>query len=189
MRIWHYQTLCRINCTTLDSELPDMEGYLFREIIKNNALVQDTLIVLLSSYGMRGEAAHTRMFDFSAYLSKPVKSPQLQNCLTMGTGGRQLKSTGPPGQFITRHLVKEEVRRRTRILVAEATMVNQKQLIRDRERLTDKHLPIIALTAHSLAGDKEHFPASGLDDYMAKPLKIDALVSAVDRWLGKQQVV
>lgn len=38
----------------IDSELPDMDGYLLGEIIKNTSLVHDTLLVLLSSLGMRG---------------------------------------------------------------------------------------------------------------------------------------
>ncbi len=220
----------------IDSELPDMEGHLLGEIIKNNALVHDTLLVLLSSRGMRGEATHTRMIGFAAYLTKPVKSSQLQNCLAMVIGSRQLKDMGTPGQFITRHLINEEVRRRTRILVAEDNIVNQKlalrileklgfkadvvangseavqavetipydlvfmdvqmpvmdgvaatQAIRDREKITGKRLPIIALTAHALTGDKERFLAAGLDDYVAKPLKLDDLVSAIDRQLGKNR--
>jgi DNA-binding response OmpR family regulator len=37
-----------------------------------------------------------------------------------------------------------------------------------------------------LTGDKERFLAAGLDDYVAKPLKLDDLVSAIDRQLGKK---
>jgi CheY-like chemotaxis protein len=219
----------------IDSELPDMEGHLLGEIIKNTAPVRDTLLVLLSSCGMRGEATHSRMIGFAAYLTKPVKSVQLQNCLAMVIGSRQLKDKGAPGQFITRHLINEEVRRRTRILVADDNIVNQKlalrileklgfkadvvangheavravetipydlvfmdvqmplmdgvaatQAIRDREKITGKRLPIIALTAHALIGDKERFIAAGLDDYVAKPLKLDDFVSAIDRQLGKK---
>jgi CheY-like chemotaxis protein len=63
------------------------------------------------------------------------------------------------------------------------------QAIRDREKSTGMRLPIIALTAHALNGDKERFLAAGLDDYVAKPLKLDDLVSAIDRQLGKKQVL
>ena len=57
--------------------------------------------------------------------------------------------------------------------------------IRKSEKKSGRRIPIIALTAHASEGDKERFLAAGLDDYVAKPLKIEELVSAIDRQLGK----
>jgi CheY-like chemotaxis protein len=44
--------------------------------------------------------------------------------------------------------------------------------------------PIVALTADALAGDREHCIASGMDDYMTKPVRAGQLAAAVRRWAG-----
>ena len=49
------------------------------------------------------------------------------------------------------------------------------QAIRERERQTGQHLPIIAMTAHALKGDRERFMAAGMDEYIPKPIHIGKL--------------
>ena len=48
--------------------------------------------------------------------------------------------------------------------------------------------PIIALTAHALAGDREHCFASGMDDYLTKPLRNSDLRTALEQWTGRAAV-
>jgi two-component system, sensor histidine kinase and response regulator len=52
--------------------------------------------------------------------------------------------------------------------------------IRKRELNTGKHMPIIAVTAHTMEGDKERCLKSGMDGYVSKPLRADALFSAIE---------
>ena len=53
--------------------------------------------------------------------------------------------------------------------------------IRERERGTPRHVPIVALTAHAMKGDAERCLASGMDAYLAKPLQAAELVAAIAR--------
>ncbi|MEZ6050710.1 MAG: response regulator [Planctomycetaceae bacterium] len=53
------------------------------------------------------------------------------------------------------------------------------QEIRNREAGTTAHIPIIAMTAHAMAGDREACLASGMDDYVAKPVRKEDLLNAI----------
>ena len=53
--------------------------------------------------------------------------------------------------------------------------------IRARERVTGEHIPIIALTAHAIKGDRERCLKAGMDDYLSKPVQRDELFAAIGR--------
>ncbi len=56
--------------------------------------------------------------------------------------------------------------------------------IRADEEGTGKHLPIVALTANTMRGDREACLEAGMDDFVGKPFKREELLAAVDRFLG-----
>ncbi len=53
--------------------------------------------------------------------------------------------------------------------------------IRAAERESGGHVPIIAMTAHAMKGDREQCLAAGMDDYVAKPIRSDDLMAALER--------
>jgi PAS domain S-box-containing protein len=53
--------------------------------------------------------------------------------------------------------------------------------IRESEKITGRHLPIVAMTAHAMAGDRERCLAAGMDEYLSKPLNKSELLALIER--------
>lgn len=63
------------------------------------------------------------------------------------------------------------------------------EAIRRSERDSGRHTPIIALTANAMKGDKERYLSSGMDDYLAKPIRRKELLDILRRFSLPPQAV
>lgn len=61
------------------------------------------------------------------------------------------------------------------------------QALRERPEL--RELPVIAMTANAMVGDREKALAAGMNDYVAKPIDFDEVLATLARWISPQQAV
>jgi PAS domain S-box-containing protein len=212
----------------LDAQMPDMDGFAVAHAIRRDPHLAGSMIVMLTSSGLRGDAARCRDVGIEAYLAKPVRQANLLAAIRKVIGSQVRPERR---RLVTIHSLRESPRRRLRVLVAEDNAVNQLLAvrllekrghevvvaatgtaalgalenqsfdlvlmdvqmpemdgleatiaIRERERAgaSGKHIPIIAMTANAMVGDKEQGLEAGMDAYLSKPLQVAALFAAIE---------
>jgi len=57
------------------------------------------------------------------------------------------------------------------------------RMIRNNEKVTGMHQPIVALTAHAVKGDQERCEEAGMDGYLAKPIRPEELDAVLQRYM------
>ncbi|MCP4645477.1 MAG: response regulator [bacterium] len=216
-----------------------MDAAALGESIKADAEIQDTVLVLLTPAGQRGDASRLAEIGFAAYLSGPLRQDEFREALArVWTAHARGESIG----LVTRHTIAEaqepaappkpltEQYIHANVLVVEDNLVNQEvaleilkslgctvdiagngqhavemwqkkaydvvfmdcqmpkmdgyeatRTIRQHETNGD-HVPIIAMTAHAVKGDRQRCLAAGMNDYITKPVSPELVMSALLRW-------
>lgn len=213
----------------LDMQIPDMDGLVLANTIKADPELASTRLIMLSAWGQRGHGQAARHAGIAAYLTKPVRQSHLYDSIM--TVMSMPQAVTPPG-LVTRHTLEEaRSAQRTRVLLAEDNIVNQKvavrmleklgclvdtvangreavaalnnasyalvfmdcqmpemdgyeatAIIRHCEQITGTHVPIIAMTANVMPGDRESCLQAGMDAYVSKPVQTKELAEILQQW-------
>jgi PAS domain S-box-containing protein len=96
--------------------------------------------------------------------------------VTVVNNGREAMAAAESGQF---DLVLMDVQ------MPEMDGLEATATIRAREKQSGRHLPIVAMTAHAMRGDRERCLRAGMDDYVSKPIRAKRLFDVIQSLLGE----
>jgi len=119
-----------------DDRMPKMDGESLGRIIKSDPTITNTILLLLTFGGSKGDAAKMKNIGFSAYLTKPIKRIHFDSCLRklFSSKNSAIKEKGNAA-IITRFSLAEEVKRNAKILIVEDNLINQKIVTKLLNRL------------------------------------------------------
>ncbi len=110
----------------LSKEMEEMDGIALAREIKKAPVLSETTLVLLTSQGNRGDGRLMQEIGVEGYLTKPVKSSQLRDCLALAVSRKTSPADFAGVPLITRYSLAEEKKHRIRILLASDDVHVQK---------------------------------------------------------------
>ncbi|MEH6448779.1 MAG: response regulator [Oleispira sp.] len=215
----------------VDMQMPEMDGVQLGALIKEDPILADTHLIMLTSQGSRGDAEKFSQAGFDGYLNKPVDQSALYNTLLRVSG-----ISSPNQSVITSYNAHQQVQFNARILVVEDNVTNQlvaqyileefgiqpditangeeavkaletlpydlvfmdcqmpildgyeatKQIRDIDSKVLDNTIPIVAMTANAMQGDREKCINVGMNDFISKPVESSKILQALQKWLPKQ---
>lgn len=217
----------------IDLRMPEMTGEILGKKIREDKSIQDISLIIMPSIGQRGDAQRFTKVGFDAYLTKPLRSVDLYDCLSVLLSDKKWKTEK---KIVTRHMIREIKRSDVKILMAEDNITNQQvalnmlkkkgivadvvmngeeaikalekyeydivlmdcqmpvvdgyaatKIIRTSKHIENKDVPIIALTANAMQGDRDRCIEVGMDDYLAKPIGKKELIETINKWLPEEK--
>jgi CheY-like chemotaxis protein len=66
-------------------------------------------------------------------------------------------------------------------MIRKQEMIPKPEVIVEQEQSAAKPIPIVAMTAHAMVGDRDRCLAAGMDDYVSKPINTNDLFAAIER--------
>jgi len=122
----------------LDMMMPEIDGFELARRIKADPAIAGVRLVMLTSYGERGDGKIAREIGIAGYLTKPVRQSQLFDCLAkvVSTTSAPQIVRPPTAAVITKHsLAEANITSNKLLLLAEDNIVNQKVALRQLHKL------------------------------------------------------
>ena len=107
----------------LDSQMPGMDGFSVAESLRKKPHLGNAMVIMLTSAGLRGDAARCRELGIRAYLPKPVRRADLLESIKIVLGGPASEAEQPT-PLVTLHTLHER-HTRLKILLVEDNPLNQ----------------------------------------------------------------
>jgi signal transduction histidine kinase/CheY-like chemotaxis protein len=158
----------------VDSELGHGSTFWFTARFAHHALVEAPSFAM-SQQESPGQFTCAPSRSLSVLLAEDNKVNQKVAVALLNKAGHRVQVVGNG-----RDAVLESARGNFDLILMDVQMpevdgIQATQMIREREKDSGVHMPIIALTAHVMNGDRERCIEAGMDDYLSKPLSAAAL--------------
>ena len=175
----------QIDCAVLDLRLPDMSGFELLKIFRDDPALSDLPVVVFTGGELSPEEdAQLHTFARSVLVKgcRISRAPARRDCALRRGMNVPTATTGSEAIALVESTPSLAIVLMN-IMMPEMDGYQTTQVIRANPAF--RRLPIIALTAKAMKGDREKCLEAGASDYLAKPVDTEQLLSALRMWLRR----